>query len=162
LKIRVLARDEPTPPDGTRPPRPHGGGGVDFPKINPVYRDKWSLHKFDEYSGLKMTGGVNGDPITAWVNMDNRYLHNEKARAKDDSERKLMDYNYKYGMTILALGLMHEAMRKGVPNGADDAPKPMSAAEAAVVVNPLTGGLASVVIPVVRRLAGTAAKAIKS
>ena len=29
---------------------------------------------FTEYSGLKFTGGVNGDPLEAFVNMENIYL----------------------------------------------------------------------------------------
>lgn len=143
---------------GKRKPRGEDeANGVNFPKIWEITKDKWEGFNFDDYSGMTFRGGVDGAPLEAYVNMDNRYLHHEKARSKDEAEQKLLNYYYKYGMTILALGLVHEAIRTSA-NGSGKTK--LSTREACDQINPLLGGLASVVIPVVRRLAKTATKAV--
>jgi len=160
IQIRVTSAETSSNGGGKRRPRGEDdNNGVNFPKIWEITRDKWDGFKFDDYSGLVFKGGVNGAPLEAYVNMDNRYLQHEKVKAKDESEQKLLNYYYKYGLTILALGLVHEALRVAnhSTNGSNGK---ISTRDACEQVNPILGGLASVVIPVVRRLAKTATKAV--
>jgi hypothetical protein len=168
LKIRVTAREESQPQEnGKRPPKGQTeNDGVDFPRIHEVRKEAWEGIGFNERSGVRFTGGTGGEKLEAWVNIDNLYLHNEKVRAKDEAERKLIDYYFKFGITILGLGLVHEAMLLGRRSGAgeddevQDQPKTkLTVREAYMEVNPILGGLASVVIPVVKRLSATASKA---
>ena len=79
-----------------------------------------------EYSGLKFTGGVDGDPLEAFVNMENIYLTNELARAKDEAERLLLRHYYKNGVVLVSLGMLQEAKRhKPVEEMRTDQTKPM-------------------------------------
>ncbi len=163
LQIRVTAAEVTQPGQGGRRTRETGEApGLNFPKIHEITKDRWEGFKFDDYSGIQFGGGVDGKPLEAYVNMDNRYLQHEKTRAKDAADQKLLNYYYKFGLTILALGLIHEAMRNGhrTGDGSGEAAK-LTARDAYQKLNPVLGGLASVVIPVVRRLAATAHKALK-
>ena len=162
FKIRVTAKAL-TPDNGDRPtppPKPPGGG-VSLPKIHEIMRPQWPQNKFTEHSGLKFGGGLDGEPLEAYVNMENLYLTNELARAKDDAERVLIRHYYRNGLVLVSLGILQEAKRNKPEGGNGDGPakKPEDLlADDLATIFRLSGGIASVIIPVVRNLAAAAAK----
>ena len=110
---------------------------------------------------MRFDGGQDVQPLEAYVNMENVFLTNELARAKDDGERKLLRHYYKFGSVLVALGLLQDAKRRKPENGngqAKDAEDQL--AEDFVSIFRLSGGIAAVIIPVVRNLAATAAKLV--
>ena len=146
--------------NGERPPKP-SGGGVSLPKINEVMRAQSPQNNFTEYSGLKFTGGVDGDPLEGFVNMENIYLTNELARAKDEAERLLLRHYYKNGVVLVSLGMLQEAKRHKPVEENEDRPNKTDEEQFyadLTTIFRLSGGIASVIIPVVRNLAATAAK----
>lgn len=162
VQIRVISAEVNTNGGGKKKPRGEDEvNGVNFPRIYEVRKDKWEGFKFNDYSGIVFQGGVDGSPLEAFVNMDNRYLQHEKVRAKDEADQKLLNYFFKFGVTILALGLVHEAMRCANDPTTNNGKPKITIRDACEQVNPFLGGLASVVIPVVRRLAKTATNAVK-
>lgn len=160
FKIRITPKEfsEPGEPPQPQPPK---GGGLSLPKINEVLKPQWPLNKFTEHSGLRFTGGTNGEPLEAYVNMENLYLTNELARAKDDGERKLIRHYYKHGLVLVALGMLQEAKRSKPDAQNGDGPARTEEDQLAddfANIARLSGGVAAVIIPVVRNLAAVAAK----
>lgn len=160
FKIRVTPKEfsEPGEPPQPQPPK---GGGISLPKINEVLKPQWPLNKFTEHSGLRFTGGTNGEPLEAYVNMENLFLTNELARAKDDGERKLIRHYYRHGLVLVALGMLQEAKRSKpeAPNGDGPTRTPEDQfADDLGTIARFSGGVAAVIIPVVRNLAAVAAK----
>lgn len=158
LKVQVIVESKalfPEKPPQPVPPKPPMGSTTGFPQIWPVGRDEWPKHKFDEHSGLRFTGGIEeDDELEIWVNIDNVYFLNEAARATDDAERPLIRHYYKYGLALVCLGMLQESRRAQ--------PKDKTGDEVDDLANiaRLSGGVASVIVPVVRSLAATAAKAL--
>jgi len=164
FKIRVTAKDitpEPEPNPNPRPPKPEASGGVNMPVLHEIGRENWPAFKFDEHSGLSFSGGFDGEPLEAYVNMENIFLTNELARAKDDGERVLLRHYYKYGSVLVALGLLQEAKRrKALPEDGNGPKKNEDQlTDDFTAISRLSGGIAAVIIPVVRNLAATAARA---
>jgi hypothetical protein len=160
FKMRITPK-ELKPDNGEKPlPKPPGGG-VSLPKINEVMRPQWPQNSFTEHSGLKFTGGVNGEPLEAFVNMENLYFTNELARAKDEAERLLLRHYYKNGLVLVSLGMLQEAKRqKPISQNEDDPAKTEEEQfqDDLATIFRLSGGIASVIIPVVRNLAAAALK----
>jgi len=93
--------------------------------------------------------------------MENLYLTNELARAKDEAERILIRHYYKNGLVLISLGILQEAKRNKPGNGNGDSPTKSpedQLGDDLATIFRLSGGIASVVIPVVRNLAAAAAK----
>jgi len=161
FRIRVTAKElSPEPDDRPPGPKPQGNG-INMPKIHEINRDKWPNHKFDEHSGLKFDGGRDGLPLEAYVNMENVFFTNELARAKDDAERVLLRHYYKNGLVLVALGLLQEAKRPRPIAANDDEPTKSDEdrfEEDRSAIHRLSGGIAAVIIPVVRNLAATTVK----
>jgi hypothetical protein len=164
FKIRVTSKEiSPEPTDHPPKPKPEVGNGINMPQIHEIRRDKWPNNKFNEHSGLRFDGGIEGQPLEAFVNMENVFLTNELARAKDEAERVLLRHYYKIGLVLVALGLLQEAKRpKPVADDTDESPKKDGDQfeEDRSTICRLSGGIAAVIIPVVRNLATIAAKLI--
>ncbi len=163
FKIRVTAKEiSPEPdPERERKPKEEAGNGINMPKIHEIFRDKWPNNKFTEHSGLRFDGGVDGQPLEAYVNMENVFLTNELARAKDGADQVLLKHYYKYGLVLVALGLLQEAKRPKPVGDNDDEPAKKNEnqfEDDRSTIFRLSGGIAAVIIPVVRNLAATAAK----
>jgi hypothetical protein len=152
IGAKELTPDKPQPP---RPPRPPAVGTTAFPQINEVTREQWGTHKFDECSGLRFTGATDeDDELEVYVNMDNVYFLNELARVKDEAERPLIRHYYRIGLVLVCLGMLQQSRRTGC-TAADSA----VASDDICSIARLSGGVASVIVPIVRNLAATAAKA---
>jgi hypothetical protein len=165
FRLRVTTKETApdAPPHPERKPKEPEGGGISLPKIYEVMKAQWPTNKFDEHSGLRFTGGQNGDPLEAFVNMENVFLTNELARAKDEAERVLLRHYYKSGLALVALGMLQEAKRRKpqAENGTGPAkPEADQFGEDLDTIFRLSGGVAAVIIPVVRSLAATAARAV--
>jgi hypothetical protein len=93
--------------------------------------------------------------------MENVFLTNELARAKDGADQVLLKHYYKFGLMLVALGLLQEAKRPTPvdEDGNEPAKKDSDQFEDdRSTIFRLSGGIAAVIIPVVRNLAATAAK----
>ncbi|WIM10145.1 hypothetical protein [Enhydrobacter sp.] len=104
---------------------------LDMPKIEPIYRDHWGAHKFDEHTA--MTVGcyydeANEERNVFRINMDNVSLLNEiKLRKLDDASAR---NQFMYGNILVGLSMLHQhnAEKKSAgasPQGkAEDQPAP--------------------------------------
>ena len=93
--------------------------------------------------------------------MENVFLTNELARAKDGAEQVLLKHYYKYGLVLVGLGLLQEAKRpKPVTDDGDGPAKKEEEQfeDDRSTIFRLSGGIAAVIIPVVRNLAAAALK----
>src|SRR5262245_30948544 len=75
-------------------------------------RPQWPQNKFTEHSGLRFTGGMEGEPLEAYVNMENIFVTNGLARATDESARMLLRHYYTNGLVLVCLGMLQEAKRQ--------------------------------------------------
>ena len=100
---------EPSPSGGSR--NPPGTQLTGIPNIQEVQRDEWAKYKFDENTALEIKR-ASEDQLDFFVNMDNIHLKNEIARRKN-IEKSLIDYYFKYGLSLLALGMLHAKRESG-------------------------------------------------
>ncbi len=78
---------------------------TEIPNVIGVSREKWNIYKFNEFSALEIKRGTD-EQLDFFVNVDNLYLRNEIARRKS-TEKDLLQYYFKYGLSLLALGILH-------------------------------------------------------
>jgi hypothetical protein len=88
-------------------PLPPGAQLLNMPNITPVRRESWAEYGFNEYSAMRIRSGED-DTLDFFVNMDNLHLTNEKAKRRD-RDPKLLDYWFKYGLFLLALGIIYRS-----------------------------------------------------
>jgi hypothetical protein len=104
LEVEPEAASE---PPGTNPP---GGSSISgLPHVREVRRDAWTPFGFDELSALKLKAAED-DSLDIYVNMDNIHLKNEIARRRN-LEPALLEHWFKWGMALLALGMLHDSRR---------------------------------------------------
>lgn len=121
IRVCEAATDEPRQP-GT--PRPRGGSRLAVPIPIPVTRDgreidgkatiQWgSNNNFNEFTALEIrpSGEVEGK-YDIFINMDNIHLVNELHRERRTSEHPLITYYFKYGLTLVAMGMVYEYKRR--------------------------------------------------
>ena len=77
------------------------------PKIDPVYRDRWEKHCFDEHTAMRMDveyDDANNEVPIFRVNMDNTALLNEikQRRLEDQASRN----QFMYGNVLIGLSLL--------------------------------------------------------
>jgi hypothetical protein len=102
--VMVIEADAPPyPPGGT--PKPKGSQLTGIPNVIEVRQEQWAKCEFDETSALVIKRG-EGEQLDFFVNMDNIYLKNEIVRRKS-TEKTLIEYYFKYGLSLLALGVLH-------------------------------------------------------
>jgi hypothetical protein len=101
--MAVEANAAPYPSGGT--PKPRGTQLTGVPNVVEVRQPQWARHEFDERSALVIKR-AEGEQLDFFVNMDNIYLKNEIVRRKS-TERSLIEYYFKYGLSLLALGILH-------------------------------------------------------
>jgi len=91
------------PSDGHSTPPGSRLSGI--PNIVEIRMDQWVINKFDENTALEIKRAAD-DQLDFLVNMDNIYLKNEIARRKT-TEKSLIEYYFKYGLSLLSLGILH-------------------------------------------------------
>ena len=112
FKIQVEPDAGPTPP---RPPTPPSGAAfTGMPNITEVRMAEWAQWGFDERSALaiRSSGDEDGEGLDIAVNMDNIYLRNERGRRRK-ADPELINYWFKYGLCLLALGMLYDQRRDG-------------------------------------------------
>jgi hypothetical protein len=170
FRIRVghPANDEPRPPG---PHRPRGGTSLAMPEVIPVTRDgreidskpsvRWDdENKFNELTALEIRPGDEDGKYDILVNMDNIHLVNELQRERRASEHPLITYYFKYGLTLVALGMLQEHRRRqnaqnghgGEENGGHAEGAEENGKDHLAEINAACMGIASVIVPVIQRL----------
>jgi len=127
LKSEFRIHVDPEAPEIVSPPGPPPGGAMfaALPNIREIYHNQWAGENFDQTSAINIKpGGDDGESLDIAINMDNIYLKNEIAkRIKVDA--KLLNYWFKWGLVLLALGMInaekrHEKDNDGAGNSKDD------------------------------------------
>lgn len=84
------------------------------PRIDPIYRDRWEAHQFDEFTAMKMDveyDEENNEIPVFRINMDNTPLLNEiKQRRFDDEPAR---NQFMYGNVLVGLSLLLQDKDKG-------------------------------------------------
>jgi hypothetical protein len=130
LEVTDVSRDHPfnsrfklevepeAPPEGPGgPPKPPGANQFNMPTLNEIHRPQWLEHGFDEYSTLDIRSGED-DTLDFFINMDNINLRNEIGRRKD-RDPKVLEYWFKYGILLLALGIIYRGRQRRGDQGDD-------------------------------------------
>ena len=107
----------PLPPGA--PPHPPGSKLSGIPNVYDVTRDQWAAEQFDENTALIVRRSGDEGQLDFYVNLDNIYLKNEIARRKT-SEKSVMEYYFKYGLSLLALGILHVKRESGEKTESSD------------------------------------------
>jgi len=148
---------------GTRKPRSHGDGQTEdatlsIPPVKEVYKEDWADYDFDDYSGLAVMPDGKGS-YDFFVNMDNIYLLKELRREKRESEIPVLKYWFRYGLALVALGLLHEDRRHNQTSesrgvlGAESAQGRDGYGDFIDRIRYATQGVSSVILPIIRQLA---------
>lgn len=91
-----------------------GNNSVAFslPPIIEVKESEFEKEEMTVYSALnvKNNGGSNYD---YFVNMDNLYLKNALAKESDTIKKESMKFQYKYGMVLYGMSMVHDYESKG-------------------------------------------------
>lgn len=127
-----------------------------MPQIVDVRRESWQSYEpvFTEDDALRVKYDGEGG-YDFYLNLDNKYLVNELARVSSEPDRALAVYWFKWGLAFCAMGqLRHLRQTSGNGNGrAGTAPVGgESDTDLADIVTRTTGGIASVIVPVIRSL----------
>lgn len=144
--LEVVPDAPPEPPGG--PHQPPGAQTLSMPNIVEVRHAAWAEYQFDENSAIRIRRGED-ETLDFFINMDNINLRNEIARRRD-KDPKLLEYWFKYGVFLLALGIVYRTRHSkpvqedGTPG--DDAESDWKPAELACE------GLAVTVIPTISQL----------
>ncbi|MBW1738112.1 MAG: hypothetical protein JRJ69_11310 [Deltaproteobacteria bacterium] len=150
FRIEVEADAKPGLPG---PPKPVSGSAfTGLPNITEVRRHEWEKWGFDERSALALrsSGNEDGEELDIAINMDNLYLQNERARRRK-MDPELLNYWFKYGLCLLALGILYEKRRTGEPRD-EVTPEVETAGGRFQDVEEACRGLAVTIIPVVSQL----------
>lgn len=148
----VIEVEEEAPPAlPGAPPVPPGALTTGLPNIQEVTQKDWAIHKFNESSGLSLKSG-DEDTLDVYVNMDNIFLRNEIARRRD-LDPKLLQHWFKYGLCLLALGMLYDEKKRIETAEEKNGPSAEERmAQALTTVSKASCGLAITVIPVISQL----------
>ncbi len=158
----VVEPDAPPPaPHPEYPPKPKGSQLTGIPNVWPITHDQWVKYDFNETSALAIRRGEEKQ-LDFFINMDNIYLKNEIARRKS-TEKTLIEYYFKYGLSLLALGILHikrdsiEEQEEEVPEGEETAEWPTQIVRDEIAET--CRGAALTIIPIIIQLGKISVKA---
>ncbi len=162
-----------------QPQQPRGGSKLVMPLPISVTRDgraidgissvKWiDREGFDEFTALQIEPSGEDGQFDIYINMDNIHLHNELRRESRTSEHPLITYYFKYGLLLIAMGMLHENKRNGSGNGhvesngnpANCEVRDSNDSDYLQEINDACKGIATVIVPVVQRLSASAEKTL--
>jgi hypothetical protein len=83
---------------------------LSLPNIREVRKDEWEKYEFDKESALKVRDSGDGG-YDFYINMDNVYLLTE-IKGKTKVDPKLLEIQYKYGMVLIGISLLHSYNKK--------------------------------------------------
>lgn len=149
----TIAVEPEAPPEGPGGPHhPPAARHLSMPNITEVRREKWAEFSFNESSAIKIRSGDDGT-LDFFINMDNINLRNEILRRRD-KDPKLLEYWFKYGVFLLALGMVYRGRQQETSEREEDLDKDDSGRRDRELVEFACEGLAVTVIPTIAQLSG--------
>lgn len=138
--------------------------GIALPNIIPVYEAEWRSKEppFDQFTALRvkqadtaLEEGANGQSRSVYdfyVNMDNIYLKTELKSKQQDSE--LVRAQFKYGMVLIGLGLLHEKTMNDRPAATDPDAEDANQQSIEDQIEVTTRAVAPILLPMIDALGG--------
>lgn len=162
VMLVTLAENRPKRPGTKTTPKKPDEGEQEAPRlavptIKDVRRRQWGEHDppFTEDDALRIKNNGEGG-YDFFLNLDNKYLFNELNRLSSEPDKDLAVYWFRWGLAFCAMALVrHLAEVRPSANGSrhvGDGEGPTEGVDVAALVNQTTGGLASVIVPVIRSL----------
>ncbi len=147
FRVEVEQDAPPREPGGLKPPS--GAFFSGLPKIKEVRRAEWNDWSFDERSALALRANISedGEQLDIAVNIDNIYLQNEKDKRRS-SDPRMLEYWFKYGLFLLALGMLHDHKTRKPAESNEALAEPGAFED----IGKACRGLAITVIPVIEQL----------
>jgi hypothetical protein len=160
LRAAPEVDDEPEPGRRKQPRGPSTGGArrgvaLALPTIKEIHRNQWDDFDppFHEYDAIRIKHDGRGG-YDCSVNVDSMFLINEVARAKED-DKPLVKFWFSYGLVLSAMGMIRQQLRLAerphmdtngdhVGDASDEVDLPS--------VSLSCGGLAQVIVPIIRTL----------
>lgn len=143
--------DTPVEPGGTRIRR-SGSLFTGLPNIKEVRRSEWEHWGFNERSAitLRTAASEESEELDIAINLDNLFLQNERLRRRDlDSD--ILNYWFKYGLCLLAIGMLYDQKQSGGEEALRDSDAEGSGGQFEDIEKACRG-LAVTVIPVISQL----------
>lgn len=145
-------------PGGKKTPKQPANGRHEAPRLAipnvvEVRRDAWNGYDppFTEEEALRVKHSGEGG-YDYLLNMDNRYLAAE-LRAAKPADHELVRYQFKWGLAICALGQIQYIRRQREASAdVDDQETEQTSGDELDLVNATIGGIAMVIVPIVRNL----------
>jgi hypothetical protein len=162
LKVEPEAGDDSSsgPPGKSQKPSPNGRQtrvALAPPKPREVRKEEWEKHDppFTKYDALRIKNDGQGG-YDYFVNIDNAFLINELARAKE-TDKPLIKFWFTWGLVLAAVGVLKHTDRltKGeatANNGQSANEEEEEERDDLELVNQACSGFAQVIIPIIRTL----------
>lgn len=105
------------------PPAENGKGdrkipdAFSMPKIIEIQEEDWEKEGFDKYSALKAVYNGN-EGYDFYLNVDNVFLRTEMKALKNDSEARLLEAQFKYGILLIGLSILKD--QEEIEGGTED------------------------------------------
>lgn len=161
FKITVEKADYSVSPPRPKPPGPKGPDGGDHeaprlavPNIKEIRREQWADYTppFSSDEALRvMRDGQGGYDYI--INLDDAYLLTQLRQTKE-ADKTLAVYWFKWGLALCAMGMLQHTKRLILStNGIEaDNVSTEQADDILQIINRSMGGVASVIIPIIRNL----------
>lgn len=158
LTLEIIEPEEvDTPPSGiTRPKTPSNGRSeaprLAIPDIAEVRKEDWDSYDppFTETEVLRVAHSGSGS-FDFFLNLDNRYLLAELRNAKQQ-DYDLIRYQFKWGMTLCALGQLHNLKQATVASAENSDAENSNGSDEVEMVNKTIAGIGMVIVPIIRNL----------
>jgi len=161
VQVQIAPAETRVAPPGPRPPRPgpgekkHREPEFGLPEVVEIRKDDWDKYQphFSSLEAMRVVQKPDDGGLLYVLNLENTYLLTD-LRSLHASDKALATYWFKWGLLLCALGAQKHFARlkeeQGRENGDSSSSQPdMSAIDAA---NLALGGIAPVVIPIIRNL----------
>ena len=156
LEIAEPEDAEVAPSGASTPKRPANGRSeaprLALPEIAEIRKDDWEAYDppFTDTEVLRVARSGSGT-FDFMLNLDNRYLIAELRNAKQ-TDHDLIRYQFKWGMTLCALGQLHY-LKQTTHTGAEDSESSDSnGIDEVDLVNRTIAGVGMVIVPIIRNL----------
>ena len=143
-------RKKPKSPSNDRGNKRNAPSNLTPPMPNPIYRDSWDNHDFNENSCLKISLGnsdIEGeDKYIYYINMDNYWLLEELKNAKKRQKKGIRN-QYIFGSVLIGMALIRQYKREeGKRSSEDD--------DIIDHVARVSSAIAPMLVPMLRNLGG--------
>lgn len=161
LEIEVVEeREVETRPGNPKTPRAPDKPGTTTspafaePNIIEIRRDQWEKQtpKFDSHTAIRVHPDGKGG-YDFFLNIDNACLLTELSKTKDEAEKNLVKFWFKWGLVLCSLGMIKQDNERTLDPGdqtedAEEENKKQNLTE----IGYATDGVARVIVPIIRNL----------